>query len=89
MAKELSRSSYLEKNVGSFPETIDVAGVKYEKVDDLRYGTNPHQTAAYYRPVGENGVIGNNGGAYFARYGESEFARFAEQSLFDENVVGF
>ncbi|MBE6398653.1 MAG: IMP cyclohydrolase [Lentisphaerae bacterium] len=58
MATELSRSSYLEKNVGSFPETIDVAGVKYEKVDDLRYGTNPHQPAAYYRPAGVTGVIG-------------------------------
>ena len=58
MATELSRSSYLEKNVGSFPATIDVAGRTYEKVDDLRYGTNPHQPAAYYRPVGEIGVIG-------------------------------
>ena len=55
---ELSRSSYLEKNVGSFPEEIVVAGKRYEKVDDLRYGTNPHQPAAYYRPVGEKGVIG-------------------------------
>ena len=55
---ELSRSSYLEKNVGSFPETIEVAGKRYEKVDDLRYGTNPHQPAAYYRPVQESGVIG-------------------------------
>ncbi len=58
MAGELSRSSYLEKNVGSFPNEIEVAGKRYEKVDDLRYGTNPHQPAAYYRPVGENGVIG-------------------------------
>lgn len=55
---ELSRSSYLEKNVGSFPEVIEVAGKRYEKVDDLRYGTNPHQPAAYYRPVDEAGVIG-------------------------------
>ena len=58
MAVELSRSSYLEKNVGDFAEIIEVAGKKYEKVDDLRYGTNPHQPAAYYRPVGECGVIG-------------------------------
>ena len=55
---ELSRSSYLEKNVGSFPETIEVAGKRYEKVDDLRYGTNPHQPAAYYRPVESAGIIG-------------------------------
>ena len=26
MAKELSRSSYLEKNVGNYPETIEIAG---------------------------------------------------------------
>ncbi|MBE6389274.1 MAG: IMP cyclohydrolase [Lentisphaerae bacterium] len=58
MAAELSRSSYLEKNVGNFPEIIEVAGKRYEKVDDLRYGTNPHQPAAYYRPVADNGVIG-------------------------------
>lgn len=58
MATELSRSSYLEKNVGNFPECIEVAGRRYEKVDDLRYGTNPHQPAAYYRPVGQPGVIG-------------------------------
>ena len=58
MATELSRSSYLEKNVGNFPESIEIAGKRYEKVDDLRYGTNPHQPAAYYRPSGETGVIG-------------------------------
>ncbi|MCI5779058.1 MAG: IMP cyclohydrolase [Lentisphaeria bacterium] len=58
MAAELSRSSYLEKNVGSFPDSIEVAGQRYEKVDDLRYGTNPHQPAAYYRPAGSRGVIG-------------------------------
>ena len=58
MASVLSRSSYLEKNVGSFPEIIEVAGRKYEKVDDLRYGTNPHQPAAYYRPAGSAGIIG-------------------------------
>lgn len=55
---ELSRSSYLEKNVGSFADEIEVGGKRYVKVDDLRYGTNPHQPAAYYRPVDEAGVIG-------------------------------
>jgi len=58
MGKGLSRSSYLEKNVGNFPSSLDVAGIRYEKVDDLRYGTNPHQAAAYYRPAGKCGVIG-------------------------------
>ena len=46
MSKALSRSSYLEKNVGDFPAEFEIAGVRYEKADDLRYGTNPHQPAA-------------------------------------------
>lgn len=57
MTKELSRSSYLEKNVGDFGAELEIAGRRYVKVDDLRYGTNPHQPAAYYRPAGEPGVI--------------------------------
>ena len=59
MATELNRSTYLEKNVGNYPEIIEIAGKKYEKVDDLRYGTNPHQPAAYYREVGTAGAIGS------------------------------
>jgi phosphoribosylaminoimidazolecarboxamide formyltransferase/IMP cyclohydrolase len=56
--KGLGRSSYLSQNLGDFQEQMIIAGKTYEKVTDLRYGTNPHQTAAYYRPVEENGVIG-------------------------------
>lgn len=59
MATELSRSTYLEKNVGDYPATVEIAGKLYEKVEDLRYGTNPHQPAAFYRPVGSNGAIGS------------------------------
>ncbi len=55
---ELGRASYLSKNVGDFPETCVINGKKYVKVNDLRYGTNPHQPAAYYRPENENCVIG-------------------------------
>ena len=58
MAKELSRSSYLEKNVGDFSDEIIIGGRRYVKVDDLRYGTNPHQPAAYYREADKEGVIG-------------------------------
>ena len=36
---------------------IDIGGLAYEKVDDLRYGTNPHQPASYYRPVGAEGLV--------------------------------
>ena len=56
MAK-LARDTYLTKNVGNFPQTIEIGGRIYVKADDLRYGTNPHQPAAYYRPEGGAGAI--------------------------------
>ena len=37
----------------TFPEKVEVLGVPYEKVEDLRYGTNPNQGAAFYRPAGK------------------------------------
>ncbi len=58
MAGSLSRSSYLSKNVGDYPAEIEISGKRYVKVDDLRYGTNPHQPAAWYRPADEPCVIG-------------------------------
>ena len=33
----------------SFPETLTLT---YEKVQDMRYGENPHQSAAFYREIG-------------------------------------
>lgn len=56
-SEKLSRSTYLSRNVGSYPDTLEWLGRSYTKVDDLRYGTNPHQTAAFYRPPA-NAVIG-------------------------------
>lgn len=47
----LNRNSYLTQNLGSFPGETEFFGVKYVKVNDLRYGTNPHQPAAYYKPA--------------------------------------
>ena len=43
------KQMYRTKTVGDFPERIEVLGRTYEKVEDLRYGTNPHQPAAFYR----------------------------------------
>lgn len=48
---ELNRNSYLSKNVGNFPAATVIGGREYVKVQDLRYGTNPHQPAAYYKPA--------------------------------------
>lgn len=57
-SQELKRNTYLEKNVGTFSPEVVIDGRTYVKVDDLRYGTNPHQCAACYRPVGGGDVIG-------------------------------
>ena len=59
MANELTRDSYLSKHVGDFPAELTIGGRRYLKVDDLRYGTNPHQAACYYRPEGEVCAIGD------------------------------
>jgi phosphoribosylaminoimidazolecarboxamide formyltransferase / IMP cyclohydrolase len=43
-------SQYLSKVTGEeFPERLTLT---YEKVQDLRYGENPHQTAAFYQEPG-------------------------------------
>lgn len=55
----ISRKSYLSKNVGEYPAEFEFLGRRYVKVDDLRYGTNPHQTAAYFRPVDAPTPIGD------------------------------
>ena len=54
-----TRSSYSTKNTGYFGDRIELNGISYQKVEDLRYGTNPHQTAAYYKPVGILSPIGD------------------------------
>lgn len=55
---KLTRNTYLSKNVGSFQDEVEIMGKKFIKVNDLRYGTNPHQTAAFYRPADGGDVIG-------------------------------
>ncbi|TCZ78448.1 bifunctional phosphoribosylaminoimidazolecarboxamide formyltransferase/IMP cyclohydrolase [Paenibacillus albiflavus] len=49
-------SDYLSKQLGEvFPEKYTVT---YEKVQDLRYGENPHQQAAFYRkPLAGSGSL--------------------------------
>ncbi|MBP5182429.1 MAG: IMP cyclohydrolase, partial [Lentisphaeria bacterium] len=57
MAEKLGRSAYLTKNTGDFAPQIVIGGKTYIKVDDLRYGTNPHQPAALYVPENSKGAI--------------------------------
>ena len=60
MSEALNRKTYLTQNKGEYPQTAEFGGVAYVKVDDLRYGTNPHQTAAYYKPAqADDCVIGD------------------------------
>jgi phosphoribosylaminoimidazolecarboxamide formyltransferase/IMP cyclohydrolase len=46
----MSKDMYRTRNVGEFPTEFDLLGQAYEKIEDLRYGTNPHQPAAFYKP---------------------------------------
>lgn len=57
--KNISRKTYLSRNVGDYPETTNFLGNDFVKVNDLRYGTNPGQTAAYYKPSDRKSVIGD------------------------------
>ena len=49
-------ASYLRKETG-MPVFDDTFTMTFEKVQDLRYGENPHQKAAFYREIG-NGYKG-------------------------------
>ncbi|MDH4129043.1 MAG: IMP cyclohydrolase [Spirochaetota bacterium] len=44
------KNKYFQANIGDFQNTFEFMGLEYEKVEDLRYGTNPHQGGAIYRP---------------------------------------
>ncbi len=46
-------AKYLREQVGEevFPETLSLT---FEKVQDMRYGENPHQQAVFYKEVGHN-----------------------------------
>lgn len=57
MAQDL-KAMYRTQTLGDFPATVEILGKKYEKVEDLRYGTNPHQPAAFYRPTSGSLVLG-------------------------------
>lgn len=59
MAEKDLKQMYRSRTEGHFPDAIQILGRKYAKVEDLRYGTNPHQPAAFYRPAdGRNLVLG-------------------------------
>lgn len=51
MTEKDLKAMYRSRTEGQFPETVEVLGRGYVKVEDLRYGTNPHQPAAFYKPA--------------------------------------
>lgn len=57
MAPQDLKKMYRSRTEGSFPDTIEILGRGYAKIEDLRYGTNPHQPAAYYRPAGDRPLV--------------------------------
>jgi len=50
------RAKYFSRTKSEFPNEIEVLGTTYVKVEDLRYGTNPHQAASFYRPKDSQGL---------------------------------
>ena len=59
MANQDLKQMYRTRTEGDFPASFEVLGQAYTKVEDLRYGTNPHQPAAFYRPAdGQRLVLG-------------------------------
>ena len=52
-------SSYL-RPIAGLPEYPDELTITYEKVQEMRYGENPHQSAAFYREIGKfSGTLAN------------------------------
>lgn len=49
-------SNYLKEQTGFGEKFPDVAILAGEKIQDMRYGENPHQGAAFYRSLGAKGV---------------------------------
>lgn len=58
MAEKNLKDMYKTRNLGDFPASFNLLGRSYVKVEDLRYGTNPHQPAAFYRPTDGKLVLG-------------------------------
>ena len=53
-------ASYLKTQVTGIPQFPETLSLTYEKVQDMRYGENPHQMAAFYQEVGNTkGLLTN------------------------------
>ena len=70
------RSRYFSRTESGFPEEIVIMGVTYTKVEDLRYGTNPHQGASFYRPKDSSGLP----------FGNMEIVKSGKSGLSETNL---
>ncbi len=52
------KDKYFRANIGNFDSSFEFMGLTYDKVEDLRYATNPHQRGAIYVPKGRLGCLG-------------------------------
>ncbi|HNR37073.1 MAG TPA: IMP cyclohydrolase, partial [Candidatus Hydrogenedentes bacterium] len=57
MVEKDLKQMYRSRTEGNFPETVEILGRPYVKIENLRYGTNPHQPAAFYRPADGRPVV--------------------------------
>ena len=57
MPEQDLKKMYRSRTVGEFPDTFEVVGRTYTKREDLRYGTNPHQPAAFYSPQDDGNLV--------------------------------
>lgn len=76
--RELStdyRAKYFSRTESGFPDQVEILGTIYEKVEDLRYGTNPHQGASFYRPKGSAGLT----------FGHMEILKLGKSGLSETN----
>ncbi len=57
MATDDLKRMYRTRAEGAFPDSFEFLGRAYAKAEDLRYGSNPHQPAAFYRPSDGKGLV--------------------------------
>lgn len=69
------RAKYFARTHSGFPDEVEILGIPYEKVEDLRYGTNPHQPASFYRPKNSSGLV----------FGEMEILKQGKSGLSETN----
>ena len=51
------KGKYYKKVIREYPAEVNFLGARYEKEEELRYGTNPHQGSALYKKKGAEGVL--------------------------------